>query len=491
MSQRARAVAGVGIVAAVLGSGAAYLLAVHRPAQALAAARAEIAAWELRWADARACIVGRVAASPSLEEAIAVHRLAGPIADRGTCAKVIGTLTRGAGEASELDPVERAWPEIDRAAGALALAYVAEATSDRSLAVAVADVDTAHAALRDAAALPPLARATLTPLARATLTPLVVGGAPLTGLERVAVTNGSLVAVGRAGDTRALIVHAPGRPTMLIASGRAMRSVPDLEWGLERADDALRGGTLDERGQITTLHTWPRASAALAVGNARAGHVVYEADGALTFVRLLDHAARPGLIRAIDSHDSDVDPSGRAVVVWSAGGKLGAATLSPATDARMHDLGAGALERVDGACHTAEAAWASSTAAVFAIASSGVQHVRLPGRATVVGCTADAAILRMRGTTRFAICAAASTIACTDVELATAPPGVVPAVVDGDLVGVWAEGQILGVWSAHAATRHVALDRPFVPRQAIANGSEIAVLGRTPTGIAMVRVPAR
>lgn len=518
MTERRRMLLITASVVLVLGGAAFYLLGIYRPALARATAQAEIAAWEERWLRARTCVIGSSQASASIHssaqaiaEALAIRDLGADVSNRSGCAKVVGDLTRGPGAATELDDVELAWPAIDRAAGKIAMAFVQQLgvtpqparDPTTTLAEALDEMDRAHAALRAAAALPALPARTTATLPRATLTPLAIDGTPLEMLEAASVTNGALVARVTLASGRALVVHAPGKQPIIMRQDRALRSFPDLGWGMQTTERGLALGPLDLAGRLTkqTIETpLAQPSGLFVVGNATTGAVAYallgdtrhgraessRQDVQLGIARV--EAGRLVIVPALAAHDTrhDVEPGGRALVAWSDRDTIRGALVAPGTIGTPLVLGEGSLGRADRGCLTATHAWLALTGRVVAFDATSAHPHELADH-VLVGCTRDTALLRARGSLRFALCRER----CRTVELATAHPSSVVAVVGDQLVAIAGARAVLGLWAEGGATRYVALAEPFTPMYAVSDGAVIDVLGRTGSALAIARVPAR
>lgn len=504
MSERRRMLLISTSVVLVLGGAAFYLLGIYRPARARATAQAEIAAWEERWLRARTCVIGSSQDSASIRssaqaiaEALAIRDLGADVSNRSGCAKVVGDLTRGPGAATELDDVELAWPAIDRAAGKIAMAFVQQLgvtpKPDRdptaTLAEALDEMDRAHAALRAAAALPALPARTTATLPRATLIPLAIDGAPLEMLEAASLTNGTLVARVTLAAGKALVIHAPGKQPLVMRQDRATRSLPALGWGADTGERNLALGPLDAAGRMpkpTLEAPLPRATVLFAIGDERAGAVAWQRDRELGLARVTTGRVVVEPPRTTLETRHDVEPGGRALVAWSDRAGIHGMLLSPAATGTVLELGSGPFARTDRGCLTATHAWLALAGRVVAFDATSARPHELADH-VLVGCTRDAALLRARGSLRFTRCRDR----CRAVELATAHPSSVVAVVGDRLVAIAGVRAVLGLWAEGGEARYVALAEPFTPMYAVSDGTVIDVLGRTGSALAIARVAAR
>jgi len=130
-SERTRVLAIVAIVALVAGGAGFYFVKIYRPKQLREGAQAEVNDWDARWKAARACLLGPKPGSSKTAEALAVREMSPDPWNRGSCTPLMGKLTRGDAPQSGIDDVEKAWAELETAAGHAASAFathVAEST---------------------------------------------------------------------------------------------------------------------------------------------------------------------------------------------------------------------------------------------------------------------------------------------------------------------------------------------------------------------------
>src|SRR5438874_6593647 len=123
MSGSGRAILIFGAVVAVAGGAGYYFVKIYRPRQVLHDAQDEIDRWEDRWKAARACLLGPTPGSSKTSEALAMREMSPDPWERGSCTSLIAKLSRGESPESGLPEVERAWAELDSAAGKAAQAF--------------------------------------------------------------------------------------------------------------------------------------------------------------------------------------------------------------------------------------------------------------------------------------------------------------------------------------------------------------------------------
>lgn len=488
----------------LLGGGLYYLLGVYRPGQARDAARAEIADWEARYAKARICLVGAKQASAAIAEAIGVHELGPDPWDRTNCTRLIGVLTRGDAEPTELDAVERVWQEIDHSAGVLAQAFVKHvqrylmepAEETAKMAKAVEAMDAARDRLRIAAGLPPIPPATKATLPRVVHVPISLDAEPLMSVTRHAVSSNTVLAWSAAVQ---MIVEVGKPPRVLRLAPGVERSFPDIGWGAGAAGTGIASGDVDVNGGMV-----PTATLALqdveprllfALGNATQGLVAYTVpwdseDVPYGSVQLGLARAKAGKLEAEPLRPTvdlvhAITPAGRAVLAWTdASDAMHGTILTPdaVTPTKVIEIGSG---NADTACLTDKRAWVGGREQIISFDDAGAVPRLLAGF-ELVQCGADAALLRKRSTTTFAVCPNE----CRTAELPDANPAGVPALV-GDRVFVVASlGHVIGVWRERAAPVYFTISTTFSPLRAISDGKKLDVLGRTPKGFAIISLPA-
>lgn len=501
-----------GIIGGVLGGAAVFFLGYYQPAQAREAAQAEIVGWEEQWLKARECVVGKTQASTNVGEVLAIRELEADHANRGSCTKLVGTLTRGAGDATELDDVEKAWQAIDFAAGKVATSYVSQVSPTRgtsdakaeALADALAEMDAAHAVLRAAASMSKLPARATAALPRAALIPVELESKRLVQLRAASASSGSLfVMAATSSGTSGWIVHEPGKAPIAMRIDRGMRSFPDLGWGADAKDDQIVMGSLDSAGAMATPTVTTPATGnpvvGAVLGNATKGLVVYTLDPALPkpgadapiaqrlgVARAKDGKLESEALQAFTMLQRSIDPAGRVLVAWSDGsGAIRGGILHPDEPTKWIDLGSGDLEPRDRSCIADRTGWLATGDQVIAFDDAGVRPRVLPEH-TLVGCTRDAALLHERGTSKIAVCKTE----CRIVQIANAHPAGIPVVV-GDRVNVVASSRkVIATWSEGGSVRYFALDDAFVPQYATSDGKVIDVVGQTPSGLAIARLPA-
>ena len=77
MSERSRVLLVLLIIAAVAGGAIFYFFKIHRPAQDLKNAQEELAGWEKRYQETRACLLGKNPGSSKTSEALAIREMVG------------------------------------------------------------------------------------------------------------------------------------------------------------------------------------------------------------------------------------------------------------------------------------------------------------------------------------------------------------------------------------------------------------------------------
>jgi hypothetical protein len=458
-------------------------------------------------------MIGAQQASPVIAEALAIRELGIDLSNRSSCSKVVGQLTRGPGDASQIGEVELAWRAIDTAAGKIATSYVrlisapprpeSHATTDDAqsdlLTAALVDMDAAHARLRAGAGMPPLPPRATTPLPTATTIALEVGGEPLAIAQHVAITNGAIIGTATTGKRAAMLVLPTGKPPMIMETAGAHRSLPDLDWGLVGTKHELGAGPLDAAGAITKtakLRVPGTVRPLFALGNATRAAVAATLDDERHGVRVLLGESRAGKLdhwthTFVDDVRHCADASGRGVVVWHrTDGEREAAVLSTTSardqlGASTFALGKGPLAPSDRTCLTARRAYATANGTLYAFGEPGVKPVAhaLPDH-TLIGCSTDAVLLRRSVGTKLTAC----DDACRTVELPNAHPSSIGVLAGTRILAIAARRRVIGVWS-EAGAKYYATAAPFTPMYATSDGTVIDILGRAPTGLAIARLP--
>lgn len=537
MSDRGRVVLIFAAVAAVAGGAGYYFFQIHQPAQRLEDARAEIAVWEARYQEARGCLLGKTPASAKTSEALAIREMDPDPWDRGRCTPVVGKLSRGEANDTGVDAVEAAWAELDRAAQQAALAFAKHVGTTTTLANdplpgALDALDAARGKLRAAAELPASAQAGAA-LPVAEIVPLVDGTEPVIDLDIAAPPSAhGAVAFGKTAARQVQIVlPVGGAPQVGRVGPGAMRGVPDTSWGADagrlvargrgKAQDAIGKvtvGAMNEEGVIATPATLDLTAPVAVDGNAFEGGfepgeevgsimlaaaagslvdgtLVYGSYQTLVVARAKDRIVTAGTPIKIDTAIAAADLDGRLAVVWSTLDKVHKALLVHAGDEQAFEL----PDRFEGSpCLTKDRVWlVGAGSEVYAFAGGRpLARVTVPPYSQLVGCTADAALVRTRSTPReLAIC----TNECRTVNLPSgAPDNAAVTAVDGKLRAIAAHGGVLGVWREDGPPVFYALPVPAVPARgddgrttAISDGKVIDIVAQGAGSMSVIRIPAR
>jgi hypothetical protein len=486
-NERGRIVLIFAAVAVAAGAGGYYFIKVYRPKEALAAARADVTAWDTRYAAARGCLLGAVPASSVTSEALAVREMSPDPWDRAACREPVGRLSRDAAN-SGIDAVESAWNGLDKAAiaaaGAFATHIAASTTLTRDpLPAALDALDAARAQLFAAVEIP-VPAAGGKPLPRATVIELSDGGEPLKNADapQVPSSHGAVTFGSTATHQLQITFVAGATPRIDRVGAGAMRSPTDASWGAVAAADGVRVGEFDHEGVLQAPMQLPFHNPTLvAVGGTHAhGLVVFGDDHGLVVATVAGasvHADPPiQWLRASEAFEGDVlsdhvalDANGDIAMLWRG------------SDKAMHarTWRAGAMQDVQvpadaqpPMCLTGDRLAVSVPNALF-------------------GCTRDASIA-YAADRMVAIC----TPDCQDTALpGDAPKDSLITVVNGKLVTLAAHGSVLELWRYGGSKTFFALPRPAVllthrPGFALTDGSSIDVIAEDEHGPMLVRIPA-
>ena len=194
--------------------------------------------------------------------------------------------------------------------------------------------------------------------------------------------------------------------------------------------------------------------------------------------------------RALTDTDTDTDADTDA----ASSGKLHAFVARGAAAARVVDLGE---TQAGGACLTARRGWISGIDSVQTQASapivafdleSGVAAPQIYPEHDLLGCTADAALLQQRNTSRYVVC----TDACRVAALAGVRPTKLAALAGDEVVAVVHRDRLLGVWREKGPPRYFTVSAPLSSLQlALSDGKVLDVIAQSDAGVIIVRVPAR
>lgn len=501
MSEKRRIALIFGTVAVLAGAGLFYFIKIYQPKQKQQAAQTEIAAWETRFNEARACLLGPAPASGRSGEALAVREMSPDPWNRGTCTKLIGRLTRGVAEDTGLMPVEHAWMTIDRSAARVASSFATHVDpfgetgekrgKESPLPAALEELDAAHADLRKAAGMSPPPTATTAALPTAEVIPLTHGaGLALTSLDAWYLPSGNAtVAYGSLkGTGEVQIVLAPGlAPKLAKIPAGGMRALPDQAWAATALNNEVIIAPVDDQGALGAMTTFAVPSyhpdLGLAVGTFTDGLLAVSSNSQLAFARstggpfVLDPPIDIG--RATFS----VDPAGRGLVGWSTpDGALKAVIARTGAAATPIELGSGDART---SCLTATQGWVGDGSQIVSFDDKGPRPHVLPDH-ELLGCTASAALLHKLGTTHYVVC----TEQCRVADLTGTRSSHIATVVGDKVVAIRTRGHVLGLWREGGAPTYFAMSSPVTPILALTDGKVIDVLATIKDGVVIVRIPA-
>jgi hypothetical protein len=537
MSDRGRVVLIFGVVALIAGGAGFYFFKIYQPQQALEAARTEIATWEARYQDARACLLGKSPGSIKTSEALAIREMAPDPWDRGKCTPLVSKLSRGVANDTGVEAVEAAWTDVDKTAQAAALAFAKHVDSSTTqtedpLPGALDALDAARTRLRTAAKLSATTQ-TGTALSPAQIVPLVDGNDPVTELTIDAVPSAhGLVVFGRT-DNHGVQIALPvgGAPKVARVGPGSIRGVPDGSWGASAGRLVARGkgkaqdstgqlvvGAMNEEGAIATPVSLTVTAPVLAQGNAftdvdyepgeEVGSIMLAAvsgtlaDGALVYgayqTLVVAHAkggaVTPDSPIAIDVATTSTDLDGRVALVWTTSDKSNRALVVRPGGQDAFELPA---SFAGAPCMTKDRVWVMANAPEVFSFGGGRPLARVPvaGFSGLQGCTPDAAIVRGRSQPReVEICSDV----CRKVNVPSgAPEYAAVTAVGGKLRAIAAHAGVLGVWSEDGPPVFYALPvqaRPVLahewPAMAMTDGKVIDVIARGAKTFVVIRVPA-
>jgi len=498
MSDKARIIVIFGAIAALLGGGLYYFLRIYQPNLTRKAAQAEVLAWEARWAEARACLLGAKPASSSAREALAVRELSPDPWNRGTCSKLIGKLSRGVADDTGILKVEHAWMTVDRAAAKVATAFAShvdpfgdapERRGDSPLPAALEELDSAQADLREAAGMDPPGAAAGSTLPVAQMITLKEGGQVVTNLDAwLLPSSGGVIGFGSTHDREVEMVLVAGAPPKLLpAPSGGVRALPDSTWGAAGLQNEVVVGPIDDKGAFGTMTNIPAGDVArvlFAVGTLADGLVAYGAGGTLGLLR-----ASAGGIKGDAPHEVSrviyaLSPAGRALLAWNTvDGAMHGFFPKGGAETKAMELGSGWAAQ---ACVTATHGWVGEEPQFMSFdGTSATPHV-LP-RHELLGCTDQAALLHKVASTSYAVCSDS----CRVAELRNTKSSSVATLANDKVVAVRARGDVLGLWSENAEPVFFTTPISISPRTAISDGKVVDVIGETSEGVVVARLPLR
>jgi hypothetical protein len=525
MSDRARVILVLLIVALVAGGAGFYFFKVYRPAQDLKAAQAELGTWEKRYQEARVCLLGATPGSSKTSEALAIREMAPSTDpwDRKTCTPLISKLSRGEGDDTGLPAVELAWNDLDKAASKAALAFarhVSESTTleHDPLPEALDALDAARNKLRASAKLTESAGAGK-PLPAAQTLPIGDGKDTLTSLGLGAIPSAhGLILFGKTESRTVQVVLTAGAAPKAMAVGpSSVRSAPDMTWGATASPTELRAGAFDAEGAMATPTTLAMAepTIAAAAGTLQDGVLIYGNATDIVVARAKAGTITAGAPTKIEVAEAAVDVDGRSALVWGTHDKTQGQIFKPgSTDEPVVEV-----PPLGHLCMTSDRVWGQQGATAVSFGGGrpvfkkllgappadrpGIEfHGTAPRPAygeprypTLQGCTPDVALFHDEANT-------ADVVICSDdcqaVKFPTgAPTFAATTVVGGKLVAIASHSGVLGVWREGASPAFYALASdasPVLahewPAMALTDGKVIDVLARTGKSFVVIRVPA-
>jgi hypothetical protein len=474
----------IGIFAAlvvVAAGGGYYFFGVYRPKAMVRDAQAEITDWEqTRWTDARSCLLGPTPGSSKTSEALAMRELSPDPWDRGSCTAKIAKLTRGGGPDTGLAAVEKAWLELDSAAGRAAEAFATHVATEHELSTdplpaALDALDAARMALRSAAGLPVDAGAGK-PLPVAQVLPIVDGAEPVETLSLGEVPSAhGIVLSGHTASRLVQIVLAPGKaPSVARRGPDAMRAVPDGSWGASPSGKGIQIGAMNVEGVVQSpieIAFPNQASVLAASGTLASGLVVVDTLDQIVVVHVANGAVTQDPPLKFEAALTHVDADGTVLVVWF------------------------------GADHSHHARWWQGGVAKDAEAPSDdpqmcltADHPASTSPALLLGCAADAALGRSGGEPQQVVICSQT---CRPSTLPTgSPEAPALALLGGKLVAIGEHDGVLGVWQENGTKTFYSLPEPAQPlltdewpMMAMTDGKVIDVVAKRVKGYAIVRIP--
>jgi hypothetical protein len=320
-------------VALAAGGGGFYFVKVYKPKAALAAARADVTAWDTRYAAARACLLGPTPASSVTSEALAVREMSPDPWDRGKCTPLVSKLARDAAN-SGIDEVEHAWDALDAASTHAAQAFathVATATRSESLKdplpEALDALDGARGKLFAAVELS-VPMATGKPLPTAQILPLRDGAEPVIELDITPPSQHGAVWFGKtATHLVQMTLPTGGTPVVARVGPSTIRAVPVGRGGASGTATGVQVGALDAEGAMTASHDSPLPNArVVAVGGSRDhGIVVFGNDNQLVFAEVTADGVKASPAMTVQLAAGTMDTDGTVGVWWLDKNKAAAA----------------------------------------------------------------------------------------------------------------------------------------------------------------------
>ncbi|MGE0872946.1 MAG: hypothetical protein AB7P03_30625 [Kofleriaceae bacterium] len=491
-----------GGVAVIMAGGVGYLLGVHQPRQRLRAAQHEIASWERTWEEARRCMLGAKPGSGTISEALAIREMSPDPWDRKTCTKLIGAILRPESDDTGIPEVEAAWLELDKAATALANAFVTHVDPDGEtdrraedpLPAALDGFELARNALRVAAELPPQITDVVPPLPAATMIALTHDGKPVVSLEGDRITSGpGFIGFGSAASGPVQIQFVAGRaPVITAIEDTTLRAVPEPSWGARSVDGAIEIGAVDAGGEISNpvlIKVTGRSAVFAVVGSLEDGVVAYAADDGLAIARIkTGKVTAPRPVYAASPVVAANPSRGEVAIVWTDRElELVAVRLAPgnldAVPARIGDSGV-----AQSACLDDQALWIQDPATLYRVRDGVLSEIQPRRSYQLAGCSGAGVVVTRPGTGGQPPLHQMCTDQCIDI---VTDRGFAPVVLPGgEWAAFYARGNVLGV-KRPSGTQFLATTDRFRPVVAMTDGKQIDVVGYTIQGVSVIRVPAR
>lgn len=503
---KAAVLAIIGLAAIALIGGTYYLIAIYLPGQKRDQARGEIARWEARFAEARACLLGETPAASELRQALAIRDLAPDPWNQGTCTRLISALSRGEADDTGMPAVEEAWGGIERAASKVGAAFLDHVDPSRRqperLPGALEELGAAHAALRKTVDLPPPPPVAATPpLPKLEVTPLRDGEHLLRSFaDWTMPTMGRVVGFGKSDSRELQVTLTPGAPGLMLPVGNGvLRTVPEAPWGASGGPGQILIGDIDlSAGLAPPPPTGPdprvvkvegQGRVFAVAGKAADGLVVAGGSNTLVLVRSQGGKLTADKPVPITELAFAIDPAGRALVAYNdEAGKLRGFVGRGGAPAQVLELG----ETVAGsACLTAKRAWIAGPASDQIISfdtETGAVTPHTYEQHDLLGCSTDAALLQKRDAAHFVVCADQ----CRVAVLQGMRPSSIATLAGDEVVSIALRDQVLGVWREKGPPRYFALPSPLLhPKLALSDGKVIDLVVQDEGEIAIVRIPAR
>jgi hypothetical protein len=489
----------VGVVALGVGF---YYVKIYTPKKELEAAQGEVNGWEARYQEARACLLGKSPLSAKTSEALAIREMAPDPWDRGRCTPLVSKLSRGVGNESGIDAVEKAWETVDKAAQKAALAFATHVGSSTTvlqdpLPAALDALDIARVQLRTAAKLP-AAAVTGATLPAAQIVAITDGNEPVVDFEFNAVpsTHGIVLFGKTASREVQAVLKAGEAPTVMRVAPGAVRAVPDGSWGVSIVGNEVRIGAFDAEGALTTPiagKPLKESTAVAALGTRDQGIAVSGSFAELAVTRVAGDKLTHDPVVKMQAGVANIDVDGRVSAVWRVNdASFFGRILKPGADEPAVAIPPAPILM---SCLTRDRAWTQDLELAIGFGGGKPVITKPLEGAKLQGCTDEVAVFRRFGEPRaHVICSDDCRNAGTPVG---APETATTTVVSGKLVATAAHGGVLAVWHEGGTPTFYSLAEPVSPAKALewpamamTNGKVIDVLGLGAKGYVLIRIPA-